>query len=98
VKVRHTNRVSHTRNCSIATIFKETYNNQTNFMTQDIVGYGTRGNYIYELSQGEFMGDKIYGVTVLTKDGQKTKLNKCCHSQREVSEHLASLETASEQN
>ncbi len=61
---------------SIKRTFYEVYNGQGNIMAPDPVGYGTRGKFIYEISKGEFMRETIYGVTVLTRFGEKTHLNK----------------------
>ena len=37
-----------------------------NIMTPDVIGYGNRGKYAYELSTGEgFGGETIYGITVI---------------------------------
>lgn len=64
--------LSKTRNSSIAAIFREVYNGQTNLMTPTVVGYGQRGKFIYELSRGTgFSHEPIWGVTVLRWNGEK---------------------------
>ena len=45
-----------------------------NFITPDVEGYFERGNYVCELSRGEFCGIKMYGVTVV----DKTTKTHCC--------------------
>ena len=42
-----------------------------NFMTPNVIRYGETDNFYYELSKGQgISGGDIYGVTVITKDGQ----------------------------
>lgn len=49
-------------------IFKKVFpdpSKSQNFMTPDIIRYGIiEGNIAYELSEGDFMGDDIFGVTI----------------------------------
>ena len=67
-----------------------------NFMTPDILEYGQKGNYIYEISTGEFMDNLIFGVTVLTKNKYRSysdnyEINKACYTIEEAREYIASL-------
>lgn len=56
----------------IKEIFERVYNGATNFMTPYVERYGKRGKVIYELSSGSgFNCERIYGVTVLSLDGEK---------------------------
>lgn len=52
-------------------IFNQVYNGARNFMTPDLIRYGQHGRFFYELSSGMFMNDKLFGVTVLEKNGTK---------------------------
>lgn len=50
----------------IARVFREKFNGRKNVLTPDVIRYGKRGPYIYELSSGERMdGGRMYGVTVI---------------------------------
>ena len=53
--------------------FERVYNNARNFMTPDILRFGIRGHFIYELSSGRGIepGTTIFGVSVLELDEQK---------------------------
>jgi hypothetical protein len=49
------------------------YNNQNNFMTPYVIEYGITGDYAYELASGAgFSGNTIYGVSVVTREGERT--------------------------
>ena len=66
----------------------------TNFMTPDVLKYGesSDGEHIYELSKGIGMSkNKIFGVTVLTKEGESTDLSELWDSLDEAQGHIASL-------
>ena len=64
-------------------------------MTPEVIRYGEVTNYIYELSTGRgFLSDSpIYGVTLLTKQGDKVnhQLNKCFQDKQEALEYISSL-------
>jgi len=49
-----------------------------NFITPDFIRYGREGEYVYELTSGTgFKCPKLYGVTVVTKDGgEQDELSK----------------------
>ncbi len=49
---------------SAQTIFRSIVKNK-NFMTPDVVSFKRRGNYVFEIASGEFMGKPIFGVTVV---------------------------------
>jgi len=48
--------------------FEQFFNGQTNFMTPQPIYYGQRGNFLYEISHGRFIGQDLYGITVLQQD------------------------------
>ena len=55
----------------IARVFRRVYNGDRNFMTPDILRFGIRGHFIYELSSGAGIdGGTLYGLPVLELDGQ----------------------------
>jgi len=54
--------------------FAEVYNGNKNIFTPNILGYGKRGDFLYELSWGDAIFPRqpiIYGVTVITLSGEK---------------------------
>jgi len=73
--------------------FNRVYNGEKNFMTPYVIKHGKRGDYIYELSHGDaFMrSGQIYGVTVLTNDGEKTKLSSNFQSKQEAEDYIKQL-------
>lgn len=79
-------------NTEIKDTFNRVYNGQKNFMTPNVLRYGKRGKYIYELSDGEaFMRKgRIYGVTVLTTDGEKSG-GSSFQSKQEAEDYIKSL-------
>jgi len=75
-------------------IFRKTFNNKTNFITPYIVTRGKKKNYLYELSWGESIFDsmkKIYGVTILTLDGETTDLSEGGFTQEEAYKYIATF-------
>ena len=50
-----------------------------NFMTPRVHGYYLKGDYIIELSSGDFMSGRMYGVTVANRV-TKTHENALCRS------------------
>lgn len=64
-----------------------------NFLTPVVIEYGETENYIYELSKENENPSSIgiYGVTVVTKTGEETTLNKCCNSFREAQTYIETL-------
>ena len=58
-------------NSDVRSLFHKVFKGHKNGMTPNIVRYGTRGKYCYELSKGYFSGETIYGVTVLEQDDGK---------------------------
>lgn len=80
-------------NTEIKDTFDRVYNGEKNFMTPNVLRYGKRGKYIYELSDGKaFMREgRIYGVTVLTADGEKTELGHNFDNKHEAEDYIKSL-------
>lgn len=61
----------------IGRVFFQTFKGGRNFMTPDVQELGEAGEFIYEISSGDVLDpgyprDRVYGVTVLTKDGKRT--------------------------
>ncbi len=83
----------------IRQIFEDVYKGSTNLMTPDVIGYGKKGRFIYELSEGRgIMGDNLYGVTVLTLTGEKTKLSKCFRLKAHAGGYASRLNQQSEEH
>ena len=56
----------------IKATFERVFNGQPNFMTPDVIGYGQRKDFIFEVSEGKgFDSKRIYGLTVLDLEGTK---------------------------
>lgn len=55
--------------------------NGPNFMTPDVIEYGfinkCKGNYVYELSEGDFLDDHLIGVTIMNTE-TKSAVNEWC--------------------
>ena len=78
----------------IATVFFGAYNGKRNFMTPNVVQYGTAGEYIYELSTSDslWQGMKPFGVTLLYPNGAKPDATNIGMVSRSVAKaYLASL-------
>ena len=83
-------------------IFNRTFNGNRNFMTPVFIRYGRRGDFLYELSTNEARDHdvfgRIYGVTVLTVEGEKTTLNECFDTLEGAENYIASLSTITEES
>jgi len=75
---------------TVKEIFKSNLKGK-NFMTPDIIKYGESGAYIYELSEGRFMNSKMYGVTVLTRRGERTELDNSFFDLEEAKAYIETL-------
>lgn len=65
-------------NAQIAAKFRRAYKGQNNFMTPKVLEYGEAGDFLYEISEGRgIVSDMLYGVTVLTAQGEKSSLSTC---------------------
>lgn len=64
-----------------------------NFITPVVITFGETDEHVYELSKEtetpSMLG--LHGVTVLTKQGKTTDLNKCCNSYAEAVEYIQTL-------
>ena len=63
-----------------------------NFITPNVIEYGRAGVFVYELSTGRFMSANLYGVTVLTLNGEKTERSRCLHSMTDAREYILTLD------
>ena len=62
---------------NIRAVFNKTFKGQPNFMTPNVISYGQRNGFLYELSRGRgISGGTMYAVTVLTRHGERTEYNK----------------------
>ena len=66
----------HPNNNDIKNIFEDVYNDQPNPLTPNVITYGRRSRYLYELSSSD--DDKMFGVTVINiKKEKENDLCKC---------------------
>ena len=58
---------------TIEEMFKKKFNGERNLMTPDIIEYGRikESLLIYEISEGDFLGKDIYGLTILEMKGNE---------------------------
>lgn len=80
---------------TVRDIFHKVYKGSPNFMTPDVLRYGSKGDHVYELSRGDGFGDikVMIGVTVLKREGsewQKTKHSKVFYSHDDAEAFIAS--------
>lgn len=84
----------------IQRVFADTFNGQPNILTPDRIDFGKKGKLIWELSRGEdFPGTGakyMYGVTVLTVDGERNRRTAGLSqggftTEAEAREYIASL-------
>lgn len=62
-----------------------------NFMTPHVLGYYQINNGAAELTTGDFMGNDMFGVTIV-KDGEhQYDLSKCFDNKEEATEYIYSL-------
>ena len=72
-----------------------------NFITPNIMRYGLKGKYAYELSYGKgFDHNIIYGVTVANIETQEHEYYLCesFHSLEEAEEYIATLADTNNKN
>lgn len=62
----------------IKAIFKQAFNGRPNILTPNVIRYGRRNGLLYELSWGSgiLTEEKIFGVTFLGPNGERTKLSQ----------------------
>ncbi len=57
--------------------FKLAFNGEPNFMTPEIIEIGSTPHHHYEISRGDgLFGGDLFGVTILTLNGERTDLSK----------------------
>ena len=82
---------------TITRLFSLAYKGQPNFMTPNILSYGSEGSLAWELSTGRGISDEqIWGITVLENDGtghpiKRTDLGECFHSRAAAMRYIATL-------
>jgi len=77
---------------SIRDLFHRAYNGHRNFMTPVIHEVGQRGRFVYELSSGDIFGPgEVWGVTVLTVDGERTSLSQAFTNKAAAENYISSL-------
>jgi len=72
-------------------LFKKVYGTSTNFMTPNVLKRGVKGNFAYEISEGEgFNREPIFGVTFINRatETQEYDLSKMVYSLQEANEYL----------
>lgn len=80
-----------TEQAEMARKFRRTFP-ETNFMTPEVLRYVKKGPYICELSCGDFMREKIFGVTVISENGSKCDdLNSCFYSEFDAANYINGL-------
>lgn len=63
-------------------------------MTPEVIRYGQKGNFVYELSTGDkCLGNEMFGVTVAELNGNapsigRSDLSTCLHSKEEAEEYI----------
>lgn len=76
----------------VKAVFDEVYNGDPNFMTPDVLRYGSKGDLVYELSTGTFGPDTLFGVTVLERNGtgwHRSKHSKMCESRDKAEAYVS---------
>jgi len=54
----------------IVATFERVFKGQPNFMTPEVIGYGQRGDFIFECSEGRGIEqERIFGLTILDLEG-----------------------------
>lgn len=81
-------------NSQIKQLFKEVFNGNKNIITPNVLKYGTRGLFAFEISYGDgFDGETIYGVTLINKETRKHnhELSRSFNTRGEVTDYLADV-------
>jgi hypothetical protein len=83
-------------------IFNKVFGDRPNFMTPDPLAWGVAGDHAWELTRGSFLGEPLWGVTVVTyskeKGGHKPNhnLSESFKTANEATSYIKSLEDADE--
>ncbi len=75
----------------MASLFRRVFNGHRNIMTPTLVEFIDTGVYVVELSKGDFLKRPLFGVTVLTYGGGKTKLDKSFQSEATAREYIEEM-------
>jgi hypothetical protein len=68
------------------------YNGEPNFMTPNVIEYMETETLCVELSWGTgIFSDKMFGVTVVTRDGERTDHSSCFQTKSEAMAYINSL-------
>ena len=64
-----------------------------NFVTPDILRYHDAGNWGIELSTGNILGDRVWGVSVINLETKKgvSDASKMLHSLEEAEAHISKI-------
>ncbi len=73
--------------------FRKAFGSTANFMTPGVMERGSTASHHWELSTGEgIFGGELFGVTVLTLDGERTNgLSQSFSSETEARQHIYSI-------
>lgn len=77
---------THPNNNDIKNIFKEVFNYSPNVMTPNVISYGRRSRFLYELASDD--EDKMFGVTVIDIEKNKTNLSRCFFNLEEARRYI----------
>ena len=66
-----------------------------NFMTPDVIDIRRTGQFVVEVSEGDFMGKNLFGITVIeeTESGWRRRIDmdKCIHDEDKIDEELVGI-------
>lgn len=85
---------SETLNAEAKAIFQKNVKG-ANVMTPYVRGYGVKGGFVYEFSEGKDMdGRPLYGITVVERESghRRNDLSTCFGSVKEADEFLDTLD------
>jgi len=77
----------------LRSMFRKAYNGDRNFLTPNVSHYGESAEHVYELSSGQAIqrNGRMFGVTVLTKAGEKSALSTCFDNLQRAQEYADDL-------
>lgn len=76
----------HPTNSDIKSIFEDVYNDEPNIITPNVISYGRRSRFLYELASDD--EDKLFGVTVIDIEKNKTNLSRCFFDLEEARRYI----------
>lgn len=62
-----------------------------NFITPDVIKYGQKGGILFELSKGDIMGQKVFGVTIVKNGHHNHELSQAFNSQEDAEFYIDHL-------